>query len=235
MSGSGSVFRHGTLRWTCAPRSKWALCLPQSIPSRSDKVPPLCDPDPLLIMDRLQDRPLGGRTGSTHSSKEWCCPLMNTHDRDMSAFMECDSLKQIRGNLRSLSSSVTFIWTMYCTVTGHFNQPFHCNCVFLMRQESMKLQRQKTLAKFWGVPSSHLIFLLKQQCAGFGFHLSFFSHFVGKTSTHLWPLITLNSALFHSVTRQSYRLSQSEMWCHWTTLFVFSLEKRIAPMSPDIA
>lgn len=81
MSGSRSVFRHGTLRWTCAPRSKWALCLPQCIPNRSDKVPPLCDPDPLLIMDRLQNRPLGGRTGSTHSSKERCSSLMNTHDR----------------------------------------------------------------------------------------------------------------------------------------------------------
>lgn len=63
MSESGSVFRHGTLRWTYAARSKPALCLPQCIPNRSDKVPPLCDPDPLLIMDRLQNRPLRGRTG----------------------------------------------------------------------------------------------------------------------------------------------------------------------------
>lgn len=53
----GSVFRHGTLRWTYAPRSKQALCLPQRIPDRSDKVSPLCDPDPLLIMDHLQNRP----------------------------------------------------------------------------------------------------------------------------------------------------------------------------------
>lgn len=46
------------------------LCLPQCIPNRSDKVPPLCDPDPLLIMDRLQNRPLRGRTGLTQSCSQ---------------------------------------------------------------------------------------------------------------------------------------------------------------------
>lgn len=73
MSESGSLFRHGTLRWTYAPRSKRALCLPQCIPNRSDKVPPLCDPDPLLIMDRLQNRPLRGRTGPAHRAAV-CAP-----------------------------------------------------------------------------------------------------------------------------------------------------------------
>lgn len=68
MSESGSVYRHGTLRWTYALRSKQPLCLPQCIPNRSDKVPPLCDPDPLLIMDRLQNLPLGGRTGPAHGA-----------------------------------------------------------------------------------------------------------------------------------------------------------------------
>lgn len=100
----------------------------------------------------------------------------------------------------------------------------------------MELQRQKQIAKFWGVPSSRLIFLLKQQCPGFGFHLNF-SHFAGKSSTHLWPLITLNSALFHSVTQQCYRLSQSQMWCHWPTLCYLSssLKENRTWISPDIA
>lgn len=85
MSKSGSVFRHGTLWWTYAPRSKQPLCLPQCIPNRSDKVPPLCDPDPLLIMDRLQNRPPQRPNWScTQScglrSEESCGMLMNTHD-----------------------------------------------------------------------------------------------------------------------------------------------------------
>lgn len=49
-------------------RSKGSLCLPQRIPDRAYKVPPLCDPDPLLIMDRLQKRPLGGRIGLARSA-----------------------------------------------------------------------------------------------------------------------------------------------------------------------
>lgn len=85
MSESGSLFRHGTLRWTYAPRSKRALCLPQCIPNRSDKVPPLCDPDPLLIMDRLQNRPLRSLNWSCTQgcglrSEDSCGMLMNTHD-----------------------------------------------------------------------------------------------------------------------------------------------------------
>lgn len=158
----------------------------------------------------------------THSSKERCSSLMNTHDRT------CQPSRSVTASHRLGATCEVCppLWLLFgpriilspVTVISLF----HCNCVLVMRQESTELQRKKTLAKFRGVPSSRLIFLLKQQCAGFGFHLSFFSHFAGKSSTHLWPLITLNSALFHSVTQQSHRLAQSQMWCHWPTLcFLF--------------
>lgn len=131
--------------------------------------------------------------------------------------MRCDSLKQIRGNLKffflcdfdsyHVSYSHKSFWSAFCY-----------NCVFIITQESVELQRRRTIAKFWRVPSSCLIFLLKQQCTGFGFHLSYVFHFARKSSTHLWPLSALNSALFHLVTQQSHRLSQSQKWCHRASL-----------------
>lgn len=122
VSERGSVFRHGTLRWTYALRSKRALCLPQCIPNRSDKVPPLCDPDPLLIMDRLQNRPLGGRTGPPHRAAAWSLrgELWHVDEHtwyDMSTFMRYDSLKKMRrfslASEPSLHSNYSFARTGY--------------------------------------------------------------------------------------------------------------------------
>lgn len=78
-------------------RDQSPLCLPQCIPNRSDKVPPLCDPDPLLIMDRLQNRPPQRPNWScTQScglrSEESCGMLMNTHD--MTCQLSCSMTAQ---------------------------------------------------------------------------------------------------------------------------------------------
>lgn len=72
------------------------------------------------------------------------------------------------------------------TFTDHSN---HCSATAMhLFYYRTKDQRRGTIAKFRRVPSSCLIFLLKQQRAGFGFHLSFFFHLQKKNSTHLWPL-----------------------------------------------
>lgn len=188
MSQSGSVFRHGTLRWTYAQRSKLALRLPQCIPNRSDKVPPLCDPDPLLIMDRLQNRPLWGRTVPAHRAAVWAQrrgrgTLMNTHDT---------TCRPSFGMTTSNWFGARVVLSLRHVYYRHdsFQSAFCYNCVFIVSQESVRLQRHRTSAKFWRVPSSRLIFLLKQQCAGLGFHLSYFFHFARESSTHLWLLNT---------------------------------------------
>lgn len=149
MSGSGSVFRHGTLRWTYAPRSKWPHCLPQCIPNRSDKVPPLCDPDPLLIMDRLQNRPLRGRTGPAHRAAV-CAPRsaaacwwthmiwhVNFHavwqaqtDREQcEVFLSAVSpFKNV--TVTSPRVCVNLILTAYYTFTIHSNHSFMQLCIY---------------------------------------------------------------------------------------------------------
>lgn len=146
-SKSRSVFRHGTLRWAYAPRSKQPLCLPQCIPNRSDKVSPLCDtpPDPLLIKNRFQNRPLGGRTGPAWScsscSEGSCGALMNTHD--MTCQLSCsktaskrlgamwafslasmNSFKNLTTpeNFTSCSNYSIFWWDYYKSMFEHFGK-----------------------------------------------------------------------------------------------------------------
>lgn len=76
-----------------------------------------------------------------------------------------------------------FDLTMCCTFMSHPNHSFATNYTFILIQEYEEVQRQRTIAKFWQVPPSCLIFLLKQQCTGFGFQLSFFFRLRGKLHT----------------------------------------------------
>lgn len=174
MSESGSVFRHGTLRWTYALRSKKSLCLPQCIPNRSDKVPPLCDPDPLLIMDRLQNRPPPPSETQLILHTELRSALRGERQHfdehtwyDMSTFMPCDSLKVIRSNVdfsfcvsvsfkecHWISMSITtkpsgFILKMYIYYDCEYTEP----------------QRKRTAAKF--CPVQYFCWSSNEQDLGF--------------------------------------------------------------------
>lgn len=111
-----------------AQRSKQALCLPQRIPNRAYKVPPLCDPDPLLIMDRLQKCPLGDRASALQRADKHMRHVQLNAERQPQTNRGWQEVGFFSPLLHFDSC-----YALYC------HEPFQsvfCCCVYLITQET---------------------------------------------------------------------------------------------------